>query len=364
MGDDDASWRFGRLTRAGRPARARSSLVMGTVALAACATLADNGGGDVALPNAAAGPFRPLSGGELGEGRVGALALQDRERRFRAPAVLDADGGDPSTPEALLFVAMTRDPSTSPSSADDRALPDAIAAFVAADGRSPRRTFDVVLEAEDTPPWEGGTVGAPAAVWGDGEILLYYEAAGGIGLATGDGVRFARVEGPVVGPDVTPGGGLPREPGIVRRDDGRFHLFYRVDIDSVGSIVEATSDDGRRFSDHRVVLRPRLEDRTLDGPHPVLATSGRGRAVTYLYVGSERATDGRRRIALAARFGHDARDNPFVWAESAVLDAGATAGVRDPYVVRRQGLSFLFVTQPGDDAVAVAVAPADAPLLP
>jgi len=336
----------------------------GTLGLVvACSTLADNGGGDVALPNAAAGPFRMTETGELGEGRVAPYALRDDERFFRAPCVLDEDRSA-TTPATLIFAAMNRP--TEDEEPMAQKPPDALVRFRAADGRSPDRQFEVVLTAEAT--WEDGHVGAPSAVWRDDEIFLYYAGANGVGLAVGDGLAFTRVgdDGHIIGPGATPGGDVPRDPGVLRAADGTFHLFYATDLDQSSVIVEATSRDGLAFEDHRVVLRPRSNGDKLDAPHPVSAVSGRGRDLLYLYLATTTG-EGRRRIDVAARFG-PGRDEPLQWAEGSVYDPGSDAPT-DPFVLRTAGMSLIFVTQAsgtGSDfpAVAVGVAPADVSLLP
>ena len=326
----------------------------------ACATLADNGGGDVDLPNAAAGPFRPTEAGELMGSRVAPYALRDDERFFRAPSVIDEDG-DPDTPAALIFAAMnTPIDGVEP---DPAVRPDSLVRLRAADGRSPARQFDVLLTAQD--PWEGHFIDAPCAVRAGDTISLYYGAAGGLGLATGRGSAFTRAGGaPIVAPADTPTGGVPRNPGVLRTDGGAYRLFYAVDEDGRSVIAEATSTDGMTFSDHRVVLRPRENEAGLDAPQPVTATTSQGRKLLYLYLATT-TDEGRRRIDLAARFDGEAS---LQRAEGPVYDPGSDAP-GDPFVVRKNGHSLLFATQAsgtGSDypAVAVAVAPATVSLLP
>lgn len=327
----------------------------------ACSTLADNGGGDVALPNAAAGPFRPTEAGELVESRVAPYALRDDERFFRAPSVLDEDGA-PSTPAALILTAMNTpidgvDP-------DPALMPDSLVQFRAADGRSPVRQFDILLTVEAA--WEGSWIDAPSALRHDGRVFLYYGAEGGLGLATGNGLSFTRTsaDAPLLGPTDTPSGGTPRNPGAVKLSDGSFRLFYAVDDGGTSVLVEARSVDGVTFEDHQVVLRPREGEAALDDPQPVTAVSSQGRRLTYLYFATT-TTEGRRRIDMAARFDGE---TTFQRAEGPVYDPGSDAP-RAPFVVRKDAYSLLFVTQAsgtGSDypAVAVAVAPAIVSLLP
>lgn len=329
--------------------------------LGACSTLADNGGGDVALPNAAAGPFRPTEAGELVESRVAPYALRDDERFFRAPSVLDEDG-DPNSPAAVILAAMnTPVDGVEP---DPEVMPDSLVQFRAADGRSPVRQFDVLLTAQMS--WEAGWLDAPSAVRHEGQVMLYYGAEGGLGLATGSGISFTRAtpDAPLVGPEDTPGGGVPRSPGVVKLPDGTFRLFYAVDDGDTSVLAEARSADGVTFEDHQIVLRPREGEAALDDPQPVTATTSQGRRLTYLYFATTTA-EGRRRIDMAARFDGEAA---FQRAEGPVYDPGSDAP-RDPFVVRKEGHSLLFVTQAsgtGSDypAVAVGVAPATVSLLP
>jgi hypothetical protein len=325
--------------------------------LSACATLADSGGGDEALPNAAAGPFRPVTGSELGENRVAPYVLDDDDTLQRDVSVIDADG-DPATAEAWVYAAANE---AVEGVEPDPATPSRILRFVAADGRSPKRIGDEVLVAEE--PWEGTVVGAPSALRVNAEIWLFYAAEGGIGLAKSvDGVSFVR-SGPVLEPTKQgwEGGAVPRSPAAVRVADGTLHLFYEVTVAGAAMIGEASSIDGVTFVRAEApAIAPRagaIDAAGARGPCAVLARSAEGRTIEYLYYGAD---DGSRKtIALAARY--DAQ-GAFAHAEAPVF--GNDRGPGEPWVVRHEGYSLLFVTQRASGtsthpAVALGVAPAD-----
>lgn len=350
------------------------------LALAAgCATLAEAESGGANLPNAGAGPFRALVQGEIGALRTAPNALADDETFPRDPAVIDADG-DPATPGVLGFFAAN--PALAGQEPDPTALPSAIVRYGAADDRSFDRSEVLVLTAEA--PWEGGTVGAPAAVRAGGEILLYYAAKGGIGLArSADGGSFVREAGPVLGPDASgwEAGAVPASPGVVRLEDGSFRMFYEVSGPSGSRIGEARSDDGVawiRLGSGPVLApstaddpaRPPYDDASVGAPYPVLARSAGGRAILRIYY-SAVDSSGNRAVGLAARFGDDGM-GPLERAASAVFGSGSSLGAREPCVLMRDNsYALLFATQRAGransadyPAVAAGVAPADAALPP
>ncbi|UQA56317.1 hypothetical protein [Polyangium aurulentum] len=345
---------------------------------AGCATLADAESGGDNLPNAGAGPFRALAQGEIGALRTAPNANADDDTFPRDPAVIDADG-DPATIGVLGFFASN--PAVQGEEPDPAALPSAILRFGAIDDRSFDRAELVVLTAEA--PWEGGTVGAPSAVRVGSEILLYYAAKGGIGLArSADGASFTREPGPVLGPDAGgwEAGAVPSSPGVVRLEDGSFRMFYEVPGTAGSRIGEARSDDGVawiRVGDRPVLApsaqgdpaEPPYDGAGVGAPYPVLARSVEGREILRLYY-SARDSEGNRTIGLAARFGHDGMD-ALERATSPVFGSGSSLGAREPCVLVRGAYALLFATQragrtsSGDyPAVAAGVAPADAPLPP
>jgi hypothetical protein len=326
--------------------------------LAGCATLADAGGGSDNLPNAGAGPFREIRREELGQSRPAPYALRDDDAFERDPSVLDVDG-DPATLEAWIYAARTVfDEDVEP---DPTVLPNSIVRHVALDGRSFAFQRDEVLRPEAA--WEGETVGAPSALRVDGEVWLYYAAAGGIGLAkSADGVSFARVnDGLVLGPgNGWEGGATPRSPAVLRLPDASLRLYYAVTVDGRSVIAEATSPDGVEWARGS---EPLLVG---DAPSALFATSAEGRLIEYLYYGAVDAS-GDRAIGMAARFDGA---GAFVPAAAPVFGSAKLAP-NEPCVVRFAGFALLYVTQKAGltsaldyPAVAVGVAPADVALPP
>ncbi|MRG90738.1 hypothetical protein [Polyangium spumosum] len=345
--------------------------------LSGCATLADTETGGENLPSAAAGPFRPLRAGELGNLRSAPNALEDDDTFPRDPAVLDADG-DPATPAVFGYFAMT--PEVAGQDPDPTAPPGAIVRHGAEDGRSfDRAPLSVLTPAE---PWEGGTVGAPSAVRVGGEVFLYYAAAGGIGLArSSDGAAFTRVAGPVLGPDAAgwEASAVPRSPGVVVLDDGSFRLFYEVPgPGGAARIGEARSDDGvtwTRVGDGPALApapagegtEPPYDGASVGAPAPVLVRSAEGRPILRVYYAA-RDSLGRSVVGLAARF-DPASASPLERAVSPVFGSGSSLGPGEPCVVVGPSFTLLFATQRAGrtksanyPAVAVGVAPADVSL--
>lgn len=338
------------------------------LALFGCATQPEEGGGGTHLPNAGAGPFRALRLGEVGHARSAPNVLFDDDTFPRDPSVMDIDG-DPSTLEVAGFFAAA--PDGSPPSAPTTS----IVRHGALDGRSFDRSPVIVLEAALA--WEGGFVGSPSVLRWNGEILLYYAAAGGIGLArSADGLAFSREALPVLGPDAAgwEGGAIPRSPGVVHLWDGSLRMFYEVPGEGTGSrIGEARSDDGVVWT--RVGAGPALEasggaveEDAYDGasvgsPFPLTAQSATGERILRVYYGAV-SQSGRLSIGIAARFG---LDGPLDRAISPVFGAGSSLGAREPCVVSFDGFSLIFATQRADRgeedlAVAAGIAPATAPL--
>jgi hypothetical protein len=355
---------------------ASAALAIVTLAIG-CSTLADSGGGGTALPNARAGPFRLIRQPELGNTRAAPYALRDNDDFPRDATVIDRDG-DPATLEVLAYAAHVApiedvDP-------DPTQPPDEIVRFVALDARSMPRTFDIVLTVDRD--WEGGTVGAPAALFVESEVWLYYHGAGGIGLAKSpDGLTFGKQgEGPVfsASSDGWDAGAVPRSPAVVRLPDGRFQLFYEVELSpGVSAIGEAVSQDGVSFE--RVGVEPLIAPRGPSGdpllPHgdavsagapcSVFALTPEGRLIQYLYYGGRDDT-GKATILMAARHG---TEGPMSRAVAPVF--ATTLSPTEPWVLRYDGFTLLFATQEAGStaalaypAVAVGVAPADSTLPP
>ncbi|MEM9691134.1 MAG: hypothetical protein AAGA56_01190 [Myxococcota bacterium] len=334
----------------------------------ACATIASNGGGETALPNAAAGPFREATSREL-PGRAAPFALRNDDEFDRDVSVVDQDNDEATVP-AFVFAARTN--FSEDVDSDASAPSNAIVRFVAPDGRTPDRQFTPVYE--PTAPWEGEHVGAPAGLWSSRSpvgaplpadaLLLFYEAEGGIGVL----VEGEPVEGPVLAPaesgwDVDQ---VPRSPAPYIDAAGELRLLYVADLpDGRPAIGEAVADGTSLVRRAEPVLQG-SEDRDpggVDGPAAVAATTAIGRDVTYLYYGGIEA-DGSRSIGLAARF-FDGQ--PFTKAPSPVLRTDDLP--REPWVVRGDGFSVLYVTSDAGTSgsfpgVLVGVAPADISLAP
>ena len=347
------------------------------VALAACATIPEAGGGGVNLPNAAAGPFRAIVQVEIGSSRVAPNALSDDEEFVRDPSVVDLDG-DPSTfVVAGYFGAAVAQGGVKPAVADPTRE---IRRYEALDGRSFDRSAEVVLSPSEG--WEGGVMGQPSALRTGGETWLYYAAAGGIGLAkSGDGHAFTRVAGPILGAATGgwEGAAIPSSPGVVRLSDGSFRMFYEVAISAEATAIgEASSADGVTWkrvgtapalaaSAPREGFDPPYDDASVGSPFPVLATSADGRAVLRVYYGA-RDHGGAQVIGLAARY-LEAPEAPLQRATAAVFGTSKPLSPREPCALIYPDFTLLFATQKSAStterpAVAAAVAPALATLPP
>jgi hypothetical protein len=107
-------------------------------------------------------------------------------------------------------------------------------------------TVPIVLRADQ--PWEGDALGGPFVLRRPDGFLLYYSAAGGIGVARStDGLAFTKEQGAIL----TNASG----PGAYVGQDEKVHLFFGTG----NAIGEAVSDDGIHFT--------RLPDLVL-GPAP------------------------------------------------------------------------------------------------
>jgi len=347
------------------------------LALTACATIPEPGGGGENLPSAVAGPFRAIVQVEIGNLRVAPNALEDDDEFVRDPAVIDRDG-DPSTLEVVgYFGVAVAQGGIKPAKTDPTR---AIRRYGALDGRSFDRSAEVVLE--PTEAWEGGVLGQPSALLAGGETWLYYAAAGGIGLAkSADGHAFTRAAGPILGAAMGgwEGTAVPASPGVVRLADGSFRMFYEVAITAdTTAIGEASSPDGVTWT--RVGSGPALapaatrdgvdqpyDDAAVGSPFPVLATSANGRAILRVYYGA-RDHLGAAVIGLAARY-QEAPSSPLQRAPAAVFGTSKPLSPREPCALLYPDFTLLFATQKAASntdrpAVAAALAPALATLPP
>jgi hypothetical protein len=324
-----------------------------------CATLASEAGDvDAEKPNAHAGPFRMLRSGEV-SGNQAPYVLTKKFSDFREPTWLDLDGSGSFGQAALYAVAVV-------------GQKPGVYRFVAADGRS----FDEIPDPptpvlEATEAWEGGAIDAPEIARVGDEFVLYYSAAGGIGLArSSDGISFTKSPGPVLGPSGAPAweaASAPRAPGVVALASGEYRLFYEA-TDRIG---EARSSDGIAWEriGEAPVLEPEIatdpNDPPFDGagvgdPEPVRAKTAEGRALVRVYF-TGRALDGSSAIGLAARFGDDGR------LERAPAPALSNARApHAPAIATYRKLTLIFVTERAGindssnyPAIAAGVAPAD-----
>lgn len=335
--------------------------------LAACATTGAAGEGDRDLPSAGVGPFRKLEVDEV-KG-IAPFVLDGEQALYREPTALQ-EGGD-----TWLFAVSARDGR------------DVVVRTRAHDGRTFYGTSAhfgarpaVVLEPDAA--WEGGGLSGPSILRGpSGEVLLYYAAEGGIGLARSqDGVTFIKdPRSPIFARDPTVAWETTqvRAPSVYVLPDGRFRLLYASGV----SIGEAESEDGVRF--RRLGTAPVLEPAPEPPPgsllpnekppfdtasvgdpcaSPRITPAGRLH-IRILYTG--RNAEGASTIGFAARHG---ADGPLARQPVAVYAVGQKEAA--PAFVEAGGASFLYVEQEKRDgnrtyiAIAGAVAPGNLDLPP
>jgi len=213
------------------------------LALASCATQGGVSNGGVNLPSSGVGPFRPLVDGELVPQAVTPYVLGDSQAQYREPDVVGTSDDPTSAAVWMYAVATVKGAAVVVRTRADDARSFYGDAADNADTTHPRHEPPTVLAASD--PWEGTDLGGPCAVRSGGQVLLYYGAAGGIGVAAspdGDGLTFTKHGAPVL---AAGGGGgwetsAPRAPSVAVFPDGTWHMLYAAG-DSIG---EATSADG------------------------------------------------------------------------------------------------------------------------
>jgi hypothetical protein len=230
------------------------------VLLCACGTTAGEGAGDRNLPSAGLGPWRSLESGEVrsppfisptrsASGGAHLVALEDGTfALYRGD--LDGTLVREASPEGLVFADPIRVLS-----------PDA--------------------------GWEGEFVKDPCVVRDGGRWRIYYEASGGIGLAEGDdGVRFSRVgDGPVLEAEAAWEGGHIGAPSVVPDGTGGFFLYY----EAAGGIGLASSSDGATWEREAggAVLAPgpsgAWDDRVVSDPAVRVHRSPTGRRTLQLF---------------------------------------------------------------------------------
>ena len=232
------------------------------VLLCSCATLGGESNGGVNLPSSGDGPFRPLVDGELAPSSVVPYVFGDSTASYRQPSVVGVTD-DPSGTEVWMYAVGH----VAGADVIVRTHADDARSFYAdatdnADSSHPRHTPAVVLSADQA--WEGGAVADPEAVRSGGQVWLFYDGAGGIGLAqSSDGLTFTKVAAPVLPADASASweNGAPHSPGVAIFPDGTWHMLYGAG----GSIGEATSPDGLAWT--RVAGNPVLT------PSPVVDPS-------------------------------------------------------------------------------------------
>ncbi|HEY1959048.1 MAG TPA: exo-alpha-sialidase [Polyangiaceae bacterium] len=327
----------------------RAIVLLATLACA-CATIAENAGGDQNLPTSGAGPFRKLAGAEV-HGTAPVL-LDDKTLDYRSPSALALGDG---TDVALYFVVH------------DAGGHDVIARSRATDGRTfYGATLDLghhapqVLAADQA--WEGPDLAHPSVVRVASEIWLYYASNGSIGLAKStDGLTFTKLGAPVLAQDAL---GPIDSASVAVLPDGSFDMM----LAQAGAIYEATSTDGASFTRAGTVpvLAAGSADEspafdTLGVADPFLAprVTAAGRLqVRVFYTGFAAGEAGTASsIGFAARYG---ATGPLERAPSAVY--AIHKNERAPSVFEWQSGSLLYVEQDSSDAtyrvLGGAVAPA------
>ncbi|GAB4215902.1 MAG: hypothetical protein OHK0013_41870 [Sandaracinaceae bacterium] len=312
-----------------------------------CSTLGTKGGEPEGLPHNGTGPYRDLDPDETmvrtprsaalsltNESMDTAMVARDGSLFYGSAELLPAMRPDAGMPDATMGMPDDAGPddAAAPSDAfvpNDAGAPDAgppgPVRFAAPDwtqhrarriSRSPARIgnpgFDrgtVVLEASQ--PWEGGWVSDPwAVIRDDGSVLLYYAAAGGIGVATAASVAgpYTVQSAPLIAASAE---GVPRRPSVIETHllTGASHALLMY-FELEGRIVAAGSSDGRSFETIGPVLdpvrdaMPARDDRDGEevgtgGPGALVVTSPAGRSFVRLYYESRRS-NGNTLITLAA----------------------------------------------------------------
>ena len=328
------------------------SCAAAAVSIASCATTGAEGEGDKNLPTAGVGPFRKLGVDEVPG--IAPFVLDDRVAIYREPAILTPAIATDDSPAILYAVGKPAgvDVIVRTRANDGRAFLGTSGDF----GKSP----PIVLAADAR--WEGTALAGPFALHVEDEVLLYYAAAGGIGLARStDGLSFQKVPGPIFTRD--PGTSWEttevRAPSVYALPDGRLRMLYA----SGTSIGEAESTDGVHF--RRVdpdpstatiepVLAPAapappgsllpnekgpFDTGAVGDPCAVVRTTPAGRFhVRVLYTGTD--TAGVTSIGLAGRYGER---GPLSRQSTPVYSVGSKESA--PALLELPGGSYLYVQQ-------------------
>jgi hypothetical protein len=206
------------------------------LAIAACATLGENGQGDVGLPTAGAGPFRKLAPTEVHG--VAPFVLDDATSDYREPAahVLGETNGAPNV--ELFVVARATNDGGPPTDVIARTRADDGRTFFGTVADTGHRPQIIVAPTES---WEAGGVSGPWFFEERSE--LYYATAAGIARATLSG-GSATDKKVVLSAATASLPGAPRAPSVVRLSSGLLHMFFEAG----NAIFEATSADGETFT--------------------------------------------------------------------------------------------------------------------
>jgi hypothetical protein len=329
-----------------------SLVVLATsLTLPSCATTGAEGEGDRNLPTVGVGPFRKLAPDEVPG--IAPFVFDDRTAFFREPAVLGTNDG---TDGAILYAVSKQ---MNGGDVIVRTRADDARSFFGTTGDT-GKTAPVVLSADV--PWEGKSVSGPFAVRVNQEILLYYSAAGGIGLAQStDGLTFRKEPGPILARDSKSAWETTelRAPTVIVLPDGRLRMFYA----SGAAVGEAESTDGVHFqrldpdpstSAVEPVLvpsppappgsllpneRPPFDTARVGDPCASIRTTPAGRLhFRVLYTGAD--TTGATAIGFAARYGDT---GPLVRQSAPVYSVGAKESA--PALLELESGSYLYVHQ-------------------
>lgn len=338
------SWRWPR------ESRSLVLIVGASLVVPSCATTGAEGEGDRNLPTVGVGPFRKLGVDEVPG--IAPFVFDDRTAFYREPSVLRADDGG----EGAILYAVARQGDV-----------DVIVRTRADDGRAFFGTTGdtgkippVVLSANV--PWEGRSLSGPFVLRVNDEILLYYAAAGGIGVARSkDGFVFRKEPGPILARDPASPWEVTelRAPAVYVLPDARVRMFYasgvaigeaeaidgvhfqRVDPDPSTPIIEPVLIPAQPAAPGSLLPneKPPFDTARVGDPCAVTRTTPAGRLhVRVLYTGVDES--GASAIGFAARYG----DTGFLVRQpSPVYSVGAKESA--PALLELPGGSYLYVQQ-------------------
>lgn len=321
------------------------------ILLCGCATLASEGRGDVDLPNTLTGPFRALKRAKSCSDDV---CTGVNELPSGVPnGVIQYPGNPPArAPSALVLEGMRVALYASRASG--------IVRMTSEDARTFVEAGEVIKEpgADD-----------PCALAVPGGVALYYGVAGGLRVAQSpDGATF----GPSTAVTIAGEGAVPRAPGVVRLDDGSFHLFYAVDK----WIAEATSLDGVSFTRVGIVVTPSapvdpatlpegvrlpFDDESVGDPWVSRTLTSLGRVHYQLHY-TGRDLRGGSSIGYAGRFGDEGafeKRDGFVFGGKLFGDPDGNSHANAPTVARFGDFALIYADFDVDRAqkIGIGIAP-------